>query len=61
MISLIYGISKQTKQLELVDTEKRWVVAKGRGWGESKMGEGGQKWYKLPVTKYASHGDVMSR
>ena len=26
-----------------MDTENRWVVARGRGWEVGEMGEGGQK------------------
>ena len=41
--------SKQTKT-ELIDTEKRLVVARGGGVGVGEMGEGSQR-YKLPVIK----------
>ena len=36
MISLICGISRQTKQRKnkLTDTENRLVVARGRGWAK---------------------------
>ena len=44
MISLICGIKKNQKtKTKLRDTEKRLVMATGRGWGEDKMGEGCHK------------------
>lgn len=39
MISLIYGIIKTPK---LIDKEIRFVVTRGRGWGQGELGEGGK-------------------
>ena len=35
--------AKQKKKNKLLDTENRLGAARGRGWGEGKMGEGNQK------------------
>ena len=39
-----------------MDTKKRWMIARGRGWGMGKMGAGGQK---AQTSSYKSHKDVM--
>lgn len=54
MIPLICGIRKtNTTKTTLTDTEKRWVVARGRAWEVGgQMGEGAQK---VPTSSYKIH------
>lgn len=35
--------SKKQNKTKLTDTENRWMVGRGRGWGMGKMGEGGSE------------------
>ena len=48
MLSYIGGIFKTPT--EFINTGKRLVIAKGRGWGWAKWVKGGKR-YKLPIIK----------
>ena len=43
MISLLFGIFKKEKTSRLIDTEKRVMVARDRGWVVGNMGEESKK------------------
>ena len=48
---LIHMLKKKKKnrtKTKFADTKKRWMIARGRGWGMGKMGEGVKR-YRLPV------------
>ena len=47
MISLTESKTKQNKKNKLMDSEDRWIVASGWGWGVGEVSEG----HKLPVIK----------
>ena len=47
----MWNLENNNNKSKLIDTENRFVVARGRVGGGGKNGQKGVKKYRLPVTK----------